>query len=402
MRPGAGRGPVSPTWRRRALAAFGLAAVVLAGGGLVAFAPPGLPPPTGPAPVGTVRMELPAVPGGRPLVVVIWYPAVATPGLQRAPYREDARLISRQRLIGTHSWRDAPVAEGRHVVVLSAHGWGGFAEDNTALMEDLASHGFVGVAVGTPGGFGTARLPDGREIDLNGPLELSTDAATANTIAIGTVNTEARAADLLRALDTMAALDANDPSGRFTGHLRTDRVGVVGFSFGGAVAASAARLDRRIAAVINLDGWLFGPAQEEGVAVPYLVFSDDTPLPNPEDVHSTDPAQRNWAVLMTRDWERMRRSFERYGGDYLTLRAAAHADFSDESLVSWRPRRPGKIAPLRATEIERAYALAFFGHWLRGEDIGVLAGTGSPFPEIRRETWPRPTAQGSSPTTPNE
>lgn len=377
-------------WRRVAVAALGAVAVVLAGGGLAAFVQPGLPAPTGPAPVGTVRMDLPAVPGGRPLVMVIWYPAAAVPGLQRALYREDARLISRQRLIGTHAWRDAPVAPGRHNVVLNAHGWGGFAEDNTALMEDLASHGFVGVAVGAPGGFGTTRTPDGRELDLNGPLDISTDATAATTMAIGSVNTETRAADLLRALDTMAALDANDPSGRFTGHLRTDRVGVVGFSFGGAVAASAARLDRRIAAVINLDGWLFGPAQEEGVAVPYLVFSDDTPLPDPADIHSPDPAQRNWAVLMGRDWDLMRRSFERHGGDYLTLRGAAHADFSDESLVSWQPRRPGKIAPLRATEIERAYALAFFGHWLRGEEPGVLAGTGSPFPEIRRETWPRP------------
>ncbi len=372
-------------------------ALALMGGGFFALAQPGLPAPSGPLPVGTMRLELPAVADGHSLVLVIWYPAITAPGLHHAAYRDEAGWLSRQQLVKTHAWRDAPVAAGRFAVVLYAHGWGSFAQDNTALMEDLASHGFVAAAIGTPQGFGSWTSPDGKTLNLDGPLDISTDTAAATTVAIGTRNAETRAADLKRALDTLAALDAHDPAGRLTGHLRTDRVGVLGFSFGGAVAATASQLDARIAAVMNMDGWLFGAAQREGVAVPYLVFSDDTPLPPPADVQSSDPARRNFAVLMGRDWDLMRRNLVCHGGDYLTLTGARHADFSDESLLAWRPRNPGAIAPVRATTIVREYALAFFSHWLRGEPPGVLAGTGAPFPEVRRETWPIPPQQVGQP-----
>ena len=376
----------------RLLAAF--AAVVLGvGGSALAVVPVGLPPPTGPAPVGTARIDLPAGPGVRRLVVFVWYPAGPGAGAGPAPYRADARLLSRQRFVRTHAERDAPVAPGRYPVVLYAHGWGGFAQDNTALMEDLASRGFVAVAVGVPGGFGAWRAPDGQVLNLDGPLDLSTESAAAVTLAIGARNATARADDLSRALDALAVLDAQGSSGRFGGHLRTDRVGVLGFSFGGAVAAAASRQDARIGAVMNMDGWLFGPAQRDGVAVPYLVFSDDTPLPARTDMDSPNPGRRNWARLMLTDWDLMRRHFALTGGDYLTLRGSRHADFSDESLLSWYPRAPGAIAPARATGILRAYAATFFGHWLRGEPAGILGGTASPFPEIEREHWAAPAGQ---------
>ena len=282
-------------------------------------------------------------------------------------------------------------------MVLYAHGWGGYAQENTALMEGLASHGFTVAAVGSPDHLGIWRSPNRKTLNLDGPLDLSSDEAAATTLAIGTYNVEIRAKELQRALDALAALDANDPTGRFSGRLRIDRVGAFGFSFGGAVAAEASRLDVRIGAVMNMDGWLFGPVQCDGVSVPYLVFSDDSPLPASDDAASDDPARRNFALVMGRDWNLMRRNFARHGGDYLTLKGAIHADFSDQGLLSWRLRWPDAIAPSRASTIIRAYAVAFFGHRLRGDQVGVLAGADAPFPEVRRESWALPPSPSRHP-----
>ncbi|MGL1465854.1 hypothetical protein ACSTI9_00610, partial [Vibrio parahaemolyticus] len=64
--------------------------------------------------------------------------------------------------------------------------------------------------------------------------------------------------------------------------------GVVGFSFGGTVAAAAPRSDRRIKAAANLDGWLMGPTKSESIAVPYLSFSSEFP--------GVEAATRSWSA----------------------------------------------------------------------------------------------------------
>jgi dienelactone hydrolase len=396
-----GRLALAPGRRVWLLAGAGTVALALLAGAL-ALPRPGLPPPTGSSQVGATTLELPAMPGERRLILYIWYPATLESGLHRAAYREQPGWLRRSRLVTTRAWRNAPVAPGRHAVVLYAYGWDGFAQENTALMEDLASHGFTVVAVGSPDHLGILRSPDRKTSNLDGPLDLGSDEAAATTLAIGTYNVETRAKELQRALDALAALNTSDPTGKFHGRLRIDRVGALGFSFGGAVAAEASRLDARIGAVMNMDGWLFGPVQRDGVAVPYLVFSDDSPLPASDDATSDDAARRNFALVMGRDWDLMRRNFARHGGDYLTLKGAIHADFSDQSLLSWRLRRLDAIAPSRASTIVRAYAVAFFGHWLRGDPPGVLAGADAPYPEVRREGWALPPSPGQHPDPTND
>ncbi|CAH2598586.1 conserved membrane protein of unknown function [Rhodovastum atsumiense] len=379
----------------RLAALCGAMVLAVAGvGAAIAFPIFRLPPPTGSAPVGTRLLQVPAGPDGRVLSLQIWYPARPDAALATARYRDTAPglLLSHLPLVPTHARLEAPITPGPHPVVLYAHGWGGFPQDNTALVEDLASHGFVVVAVGTPGGLGTGHAADGRPVDLDGPLDLSSDAATATTQLIGALNTAARARDLVRVLDTLAALNAGDPAGPFTGALQAARAGVLGFSFGGSVAAETARIDRRVVAVMNMDGWLFGPVQRTGVAVPYLVMSDDAPLPAPGDETAADAGRRNWAILMNRDWTCMRAGFARHGGELMFLTGSLHTNFSDRPYYSpiRRWSGAGRIDPARATAIQRRIAVTFFGRWLRGDPAPPPDQDGSPFPEIRRQTWPLP------------
>src|SRR5208282_1514586 len=67
----------------------------------------------------------------------------------------------------------------------------------------------------------------------------------------------------------------NRPSGKFFGaRLDLNRLGIFGYSFGGAVAAQACWLDRRFKAGIDMEGSLFGEVAEDGVRQPFFFMGD--------------------------------------------------------------------------------------------------------------------------------
>ena len=165
---------------------------------LFAFLPaaivvPELPTPTGSFAVGvtdfSVRFDdrpevLSGDPGdSREILVRAWYPAERRRGDEVEPYFTKAEmqafvetnsatipgfgyLFSQAALARTHSVRDAPVAaqvDGFPVLAYS-HGYGLFVSQNTPLMEELASHGYIVFGLGHTwdGLDGLSRRPDGR------------------------------------------------------------------------------------------------------------------------------------------------------------------------------------------------------------------------------------------------
>ena len=125
-----------------------------------------LPPPTGKLSIGTTRWvitdasrdELFATGKKRDIEVIAWYPA-ASPMGRPAPYLRDGmeEVLSFARLaklgdafnglanIKTHATLDAPPAAtaARFPVIVFQHGYTGLPSSHTAVMEDLASHGWA-------------------------------------------------------------------------------------------------------------------------------------------------------------------------------------------------------------------------------------------------------------------
>jgi predicted dienelactone hydrolase len=327
-----------------------------------------LPPPTGPFAVGTVELTLPTQQG--PLPATLWYPAEPASGAPAAPYQAGVTsVLGRYReLVRTHAAtgaRFAPAAAPADVI-LCLPGWDGRRTDNTALAEDLASHGYVVAAMDD-------RVP-------MGGLEFGSAAAYAATLARGAAKAATEASEALQVLDGLERLNAADPAGRFTGRLATGRAGIVGFSFGGAVGATAARLDPRIRAVVNMDGWLFGPAAEQGVPVPYMMLNDDEPMPTPAALGSPDATTRYTARFNLSDWQAQMRAAAAHGGEIVTLRGTQHANFSDGPFRSplRRLTGAGPVDPRRAQQLIRAYCLAFFDHILRGQSAPLLDQKNAP------------------------
>jgi dienelactone hydrolase len=358
------------------LAAAILLASVVLGVVLPVFS---LPRPSGPHPIGTVTRVWTRVQSHREfddslqrkLTVQFWYPAQTATG-KRSPYRAEARqgLKSHLRLVRTHSFLDALVLSDieRLPVVLFSPGWKGHLTQNSVQFEMLASHGFVVVSVEHPP---AENLP----IDFDASLE--------ENLREYPFEARLRAEDISFVIDQLESINRRDPEDRFTMRLDTSRVGMFGFSFGGAVAAEACWLDERLKAGINMDGMMFGEAADAGVPQPFFFMSCDGPVPSKDDLQSADPRKRLHMRMLDLDIRRVRQSLTRYGGYYLTIRGSAHSNYSDRPLYSplRRLTDAGSIDGTTAFEIVNRYTLAFFGQYLNGKRQDFLEQSSSKYPE---------------------
>lgn len=273
-----------------------------------------LPPPTGPYAVGVRDFELTdhnrlgVMEAGatqpRRLPVRVWYPA-RQPGSRTAPYATDRELsvtfagiarslnlpafvFSHLRLVETHSYRDAELLAGDTPlkVVYFSHGYSSYLAQNTALMETLASHGYLVFAVAHPYDAAPLLFADGSVIAppaQASSIEVATERGEAivraqrNLFAgadydqryLGLLDylTELKALDhrLLRSaeawLDDRLFVSQALANGQVPERVKDlaargdfTRVAHLGMSFGGSTAAAAGYADPRCAAAINLDG----------------------------------------------------------------------------------------------------------------------------------------------------
>jgi predicted dienelactone hydrolase len=288
-----------------------------------------LPKPGGPHRIGTTwlvvkeasRLErFSAAPGAtRELPVKLWYPvpddATGPTGLYAAPESVTVlfplALNQRLRRVKTHAIVDAPMAELRAPVLVFSHGYGGYAEQNTVQMEELASRGYVVASIAHPGEAAWAPYPDGRGVAFAKQL---TDAAKRRRRESkeGVLALRRRHKRLLAALDTadpterlaryreflhlrgeplfsesvkewtldtkavvdhLEALDAGQLSSPYKGKLDMARLGVLGMSYGGATAVEFGRTDSRCIAAADIDGLPYGGLLDSSISVPVLILA---------------------------------------------------------------------------------------------------------------------------------
>jgi dienelactone hydrolase len=364
-----------------------------------------LPKPTGPYPVGTRILYLkdssrtegqgPHPGGPRELIVQIWYPAASSNNRLAAYQRmsETTLATSYRSVLWTNSRIDAPIATNGvpFVVLLFNHRWGGLRTQDTFLTEDLASHGYVVVAIDHPYNAGQVEMPDGRVIkDAFGYSPIDVAQRTSRQIRdIWNKELTKWVADEVFVLNTLQN-DNLDKKSPWYGGLDTDRAGAFGHSFGGAASVQLCSVDSRVRSALNLDGWTFGDIHHRASNQQIMFLYGTKHGLRPQDLSSKDPAVRTEAELDVSDAKQIDASLKQYGGYRLYVDTASHMDFTDHSLVSpWRNwTEPGHISPARIQTIVRAYVLAFFDETLRGGKPGLLqSGNSSPFHEVQIEEF---------------
>lgn len=219
----------------------------------------------GPASVGVTTTNLTDSSRGRTLPVETWYPitslgtasdvidfeadpdrnAALAPLLDAAPVECVART--------TNATRDAAATAGEYPVILYSHCYTCTRWSAHAVMERLASHGFIVVAPDHEGDTLFDRLGDTAS-DLDNAL------------------VDVREADIRFILDQVIAGDAL-PEGVTA---NASQVGMLGHSIGSVTAGRVAQNDERIAAVAGLaapmENALYGEVLIESITVPLALL----------------------------------------------------------------------------------------------------------------------------------
>ena len=281
-------------------------------------------------------------------VVTFWYPAQAKAGNWPAAYAD--RLLAQHRPFwGAYTNRvpsfvqmasvDAPAAAAhdRFPIIIYTHGLGteqgrGVRTENTEKIQELASHGYIVLAIDHTDAYGVVLPPD--------QLLVGRNAFSFNFL-------NDRLKDIEFLLNYLEQLNADDSV--FRGRLDLDRIGIMGWSFGGGTAGEALRLQDRLKVAVLLDGYLGSMPNlvSKGLTKPFLTMnspssglaSDNTTLFNksPKDVYQ------------------------------LSIKDASHEAFTDNAWIV----NPSATTRRRAQAMN-ACLISFLNKLLKGIDDGLL------------------------------
>lgn len=307
------------------------------------FPMPVMPNHSGGHAVGTTTIELP-IENGRPaLMVQIWYPSLPDPAARRAPWLSDPGLAPSfpfgrisSALSGALETPKPAASQGKFKVLFYEHAWMGHRGENLFQVEDLASEGFVVVAIDHPGQSRRILHPDGSVV--KGTLPESPDFSTKEAVEafekLAEKCLDARGEDLRRVRQSLAFGIIPELAGR----LDLDRLGIFGFSFGGTTAIRECAVDPAFKAGANLDGFFLGDASPRG---PFLFMDEEMPGWLLQAARSEESEEQ---VLIRSSEARIQKALKERDRDRLILDGTRHESFTDRIFVSALPRiaRAGK------------------------------------------------------------
>ncbi|MFJ9037187.1 alpha/beta hydrolase family protein [Streptomyces sp. NPDC102406] len=353
-----------------------------------------IPAPRGQHSVGMVGLHLvdksrtdPYIPGNkaRELMVTLWYPATATSGHYKAPWQSSLAaahflasrgLTTQQVTVPTtagHVLAPVKTSLGKLPVLLYSTGLHSDRAMGTTLAQDLASRGYLVVTVDHTHDANEVQFP-GSRLELN---KMPAGAHSSDTLKV-------RAADIKFVINSLGTISSggNPDAGRaklpsgLSKSVDTTRIGMFGWSLGGAAVTDSMQLDKRIDAGANLDGQYFGTAPSKDLNRPYMLFSSANHNRNNDS-----------------SWRTMWAHLKGYRVD-IKLAGAAHLSFSDnEYLVpQWAhllglskaqvQQQYGTIDPNRAAKVQGDYLAAFFDQELRKKHSTLLDKPNAAYPEI--------------------
>ncbi|GAB4489507.1 MAG: carboxylic ester hydrolase [Anaerolineales bacterium] len=381
------------------IAALGLLTVSTA---LPALLPvPSLPAPRGPYAIGTftrllVDQSRREIYSGqdepRKLVMQVWYPAEPpAPEAKPTAWMPEANIVAPEiaeyiglpRFFLNHlayakssAYENlAPAQEGGpYPVLVFVHGWNGFRQQTTFIMQELASHGYIVASLDLPYGARMVVFPDG-SVARNNPQALppSSNLPQDEYEAVARKLVEQWSADIDYTLNALEKMSVN-PAEPLNGLLNLDKIGIFGHSTGGGATIQFCGTDSRCTAGLTYDAFMRPVSVEvleNGTSQPFLyLFSELWPFA---------------------------RNTELFNGYYrhvpptnrvVTILGADHYDFTDLPALSPLAPQLGLKGPINGAQVQKIlmdYTLAFFDLTLKGKPTPLLDGPSAQYPEVRFE-----------------
>ncbi|MCG7854057.1 MAG: hypothetical protein MIO92_16190, partial [Methanosarcinaceae archaeon] len=322
----------------------------------------------------------------REITVKVWYPSDRQsdpePYLLKAESDFATKYLqfpAMYRDLKTNSGHDLPVSskKNKYPVLIFSHGWGEHYSQNTILMEELASRGYMVFSISHHYECKFTSFPDGRfiYIDMGNPrfqkimkeqmnasamrhFEKLEKAASdeereqvfremsANLPTLLTGSSKYWAEDIAFFMDQLEMMNSGD--NRFQNKLDINRIGVFGMSMGGLATSVICSTDKRIKAGVNMDG-AFPVASIHGkYQIPFLYLNSKRYL--------------GCGPLFVRQTT--------HDGYSLSVKDSDHYNFTDYSVYPIPMVRAllGEIDGKRTIEIMNVIIPAFFDKYVKGNE----------------------------------
>lgn len=379
-----------------------------------------LPKPTGPYAVGSRYFYLvdknrpdlisPDPHDFRAISLQVWYPA--EPGLDDQPillndrkliegYVQegalDSTILTEWAMEPTHSFLKAKPARAKTPFPVILYSASGIMNANSLLSEELASNGYIVFSIGHPywcefyfdaegkttpldknneyykqlwkeeGSWQVLKIK--KEITLAKTLEDRPDLYKKLNQAMPTEASDLHlwGEDIAFVVDQLKEM--NSKTGFFKGIMDVNRIGVMGYSKGGAAAGQyCLTTDDRCKAGINLGGFMFADIVEKNMKKPFLFMTHLEP----------------WAPdgFPIGEWFFTRVENSAY---MVAIRDALHGNFCDMTLAKKYIKLEGIVGPIdgeKFLNIMEYYVRTFFDKYVKDVPGTVIEDLSATYPEI--------------------
>jgi len=338
----------------------------------------------------------------REMTVKAWYPtdeeSTPEPYFLNAEFAVDhLQFPSTYRNLKTNSGRNLRVSpkEKKYPVLVFSHGWGEHFSQNSILMEELASHGYIVFSIAHHFECKFSSYPDGRfiYIDTNNlrfqkiMREMQNPKAMELLYKMYNARDDEERMQVFRETSSILPTllqespkywaedssffldrlkDINRKNKIFEGKLNLDKIGVFGMSIGGIVSTEMCIIDKRVKAGVNVDGGLYASALEKKIPTPFMFLNSKRFL--------------GYGELFT-----SQTSMDCYS---LSVKNSDHYNFSDYSIYPAPFAKPllGTIDGNRTIQIMNVMILAFFDKYLKERQDINLIQRAKDYPEIELVT----------------
>lgn len=293
-------------------------------------------------------------------------------------------FLSHFKRVKTSSLPQASPEKGSYPLVLYSPS--GDMIQNTGLFQELASQGYIVMSVGHPYWNAFSYGPEGQVVpfdnqnayyqsmwdeegseEVNAMKEAVTTAPDLlkkreaqkilnSSMPLEVADIRLWAQDLSFLIDQLGKTDQDHSW--LSKHIDSERIGVIGFSKGGAAAGQFAVSDPRCSAGVNLSGFMFGDATDSLYSCPFMIMEN----------------LEEWCS----DCKPICEVFYQNGlsdAFMVRIKGAHHGNFSDWSLVGGFLKLIGITGPInghRFLEIQNNYVGSFFDRYLRNREAPLL------------------------------
>lgn len=354
--------------------------------------------PMGPYSVGTTLIELTDSTRNetysenpddvRQIVARIFYPTNMTEGFEKysylgkkMPYYQKfvaghynvpecmAKLFLRG--IGTHSYINPPLAQehSSYPVVLFSHGLLGLPSDTSlVILENLASHGYIAVAIDHSYLNALTLFADGSVISSLKLSDQFNKMSQKEQKEFQTKAIDVYKADMKFVIDELTKLN-EDQNSMFYHHINLEQIAAIGHSAGGTASIEFCRADTRCKAAIDLDGWYDQVIGQEPINKPLLLIfgskSIEVSEPMPDYLKRKELTREHYFEREKVIEEHRKHLCSATNCSFIVIPDATHSDFGDEMFIKWPLRSWHAVDAYKTMGMINTHIIEFLDKYLR-------------------------------------